>query len=129
MSTPKKPIVPAEKPIKTLTEDPDERERLALSLLVKEIMSQLDLLAYLKSCGFKPGISAKVFHETCSPLAELSSESLTKYFQIAIDLFERADLPPKRVQQQSSANQNKARQAKLEEQLLAAIQNKTKKVG
>lgn len=65
----------------------DAREKLALSLLVREIGDQLDTLHALKAAGFGASIATKVFGETVSVLPELSDEAKERYFDILIEEF------------------------------------------
>ena len=63
------------------------REQAAMTLLVKQIISQIDEVSYLRRCGYDARISMAALEDTCSPLKYLSPESLQKYFEIALEQF------------------------------------------
>lgn len=64
--------------------DPDKRY--ALVLLIKEMMSQLNEIAYLRSQGAKAEISMLLFREMASILPELDDELRELYFQLLMKL-------------------------------------------
>jgi hypothetical protein len=67
--------------------------RLALLLLVKEILIQIDEVACLKSKGHSATISLIMLRETCSILATLEQELLEEYFSLLIRLTTKPSRP------------------------------------
>ena len=105
------------------------REKIAIRLLVHEIMGQIDIVAQLKKGGASAGISSKSLRETCSVLQTLEGESLNTYFELALKMFEEAPVPP--VQQTKLYSGASKRMREREEaKLLAKLQKdiETKKL-
>lgn len=71
----------------------DAREKVAIGMLLQDIMSQVDQIAYLKSCSMDPSRAYKKLQETCTVLQNLSPCSGESYYQIAVDAFENAKMP------------------------------------
>lgn len=59
---------------------------MALVLLVKEILDQVDDISSLKSQGCKANIGAETLKETCFVLRELDSSELERYYELLISL-------------------------------------------
>ena len=76
----------------------DARERVALNLMVSEIMNQLDLVAFLKSCEMETGRSQRKLGELCQVLHKLEQEKISLYYEVAVTAFEAAQLPKKAFQ-------------------------------
>jgi len=66
------------------------REESAIRLLLKDIVKQVDALAFLKSSGNDVGPVVKHFKASCSTLRTLEPATLDLYFQLAIEAFEKA---------------------------------------
>ncbi|MCB0310980.1 MAG: hypothetical protein KDD42_07085 [Bdellovibrionales bacterium] len=58
------------------------KQTLALVLLIKEIMAQLDEVAYLRARGHKAEISVQILREMCGVLKELEPELLERYLEL-----------------------------------------------
>lgn len=69
------------------------REKAALGMLVKDIIPQLDQLAYLKSCKMDTARGLKKLEEFCSPIRNLTAELLQVYFEEAVINFSFAPVP------------------------------------
>ena len=68
------------------------REKAAISFLVKDIIKQIDRLAYMKVCEMDVGRSLKQFREMCSVFENFDDNSRQMYFEIMLELFD--NLPP-----------------------------------
>ncbi len=71
------------------------RERIGLTLLLTDIINQVDLVAYLKGLGHEPGTSMKKLKELTHNLGNLSPESFQVYVELAIKIFSEAPVPKK----------------------------------
>jgi len=69
------------------------RERIALTLLVNDIINQVDLVCYLKSLGHEPGTSMKKLKELCAGLPNLSPDAFQIYTDVAITSFGMTPVP------------------------------------
>ena len=69
------------------------REEAALKFLLADMISQIDLIAYSKSCGYETGQSIRHFKQVCSVLDTLEGESLQRYYSLVVDAFENAPIP------------------------------------
>ncbi len=76
----------------------DARERVALNLMLTEIMNQLDLVAFLKSCGLETVRSQRKFAELCEVIRKMEPEKIALYHDVAISTFAAAPLPKKAFQ-------------------------------
>ena len=68
------------------------REEAALKFLLADIMHQIDLIAYSKSCGYETGQAMKHFKQVCSVLTTLEGESKIRYYGLMVDAFEAAPM-------------------------------------
>jgi DNA-binding NarL/FixJ family response regulator len=71
------------------------KEKMATSLLVKEIIDQLDLVAYLKSCGYAVSKSKDRLIELCASLKGMHAENAEERTEYIASLFIDAPLPKK----------------------------------
>lgn len=69
------------------------REQATIRFLLKDIISNLDALAYARSCGAELGPAIKHFHQMCKVLQTLQPESQALYFSMVADVFEAAPVP------------------------------------
>jgi DNA-binding NtrC family response regulator len=69
------------------------REKAALQMLANDMVSQVDQLAYLKSCEMETVRQFKKLAESCAFVKGLSPESLQTYFDMVVNAFENAPLP------------------------------------
>lgn len=76
------------------TVDPDKK--LAMVLLIKQLMIQLNEIAYLKSKGSKAEISLYLFSEMCSVLRQLEPDLLALYYDYVMK-FMCDDSPPRQL--------------------------------
>lgn len=106
---------------KVRKERSEAREKAAITLHMKEVMNQLDLVAYLKQSGCEPGTSLRVLREMCETIQRRSGESLETYHRIAIDLFENADLPKQAFKTKVYGGVSSRVKARMEKKLQAEI--------
>lgn len=66
------------------------REESAIRLLLKDIVKQVDALAFLKASGNDVGPVVKHFKASCASLKALPPEVRDLYYKLAIDAFENA---------------------------------------
>jgi hypothetical protein len=66
------------------------REESAIQLLLKDIIKQVDALAFLKASGNDVGPVIKHFRASCATLKTLEPAVQELYYQLAIDAFENA---------------------------------------
>ena len=99
------------------------RERLAIKLLVTDIIKQLDVLAYLQASGCEPGRSKKDLRDLCSPLAMFSPESQQIYMEAMVEAFIEAPLPTRlsKINKYHGASERVKKQ--LEDKLAAELQS------
>lgn len=78
---------------KVRKERQEARQLAAVNFLVKDIMAQLDRVAYLKACQVDVGRSIRVFRDRCKILANFDDGTKKVYFDTALTLFEKAPIP------------------------------------
>lgn len=98
------------------------REEAAMKMLMTDLMNQIDLLAYLRSCKSDPGRVLKKFKETTTVLRTLSPESFDLYQTVAIDMFENAPLPTKVFQKRAYGGASSRVKKKMEDKLIADLE-------
>ena len=76
----------------------EAREKIAMTLLVTDVMNQLDMVSYIKSAGYETTRSVQKFRELCAGFKNFSAESVNVLMEIMIRLFSQAP-PPKKVMQ------------------------------
>lgn len=69
------------------------REEATIRFLLKDIITNLDALAYARSCGAELGPAVKHFQQMCKVLQTLSPESQAVYYNLVADTFEAAPVP------------------------------------
>ncbi len=72
-----------------------EREKVAIGLMVKDLVGQLDLVCCLKANNCEPGLSIRKLKEVSAMIQGLSDESRKVYFEVMQEAFINAPLPPK----------------------------------
>lgn len=73
----------------------DQREKVALGIIVKDIIGQLDLVCCLKANNCEPGLSIKKLKDLGAMVQAMSPESQKTYFEVMTQAFIDAPLPPK----------------------------------
>lgn len=66
------------------------RQRVALTLLLKQVIDQIDVTACLKGNGYGAVVSMKTLEEMCLVLRTLDADGLSVYFELLTELFEAA---------------------------------------
>ena len=72
-----------------------EREKIAISIMVKDLIGQLDLVCCLKANNCEPGLSIRKLKDVASMIHALEGESQKTYFEVMQQMFIDAPLPPK----------------------------------
>jgi CheY-like chemotaxis protein len=106
----------------------DMRESLAMTLILGDIMTQLDLVAFLKASGFEVTRSATRLKELCASLkgSATTPENLARYHGIALKLFVEAPLPKPMFQAQKYAGVSSRVKKKMEEKIIAEVEKEMK---
>jgi len=106
----------------------DMRESLAMTLILGDIMTQLDLVAFLKGSGFEVTRSATRLKELCLSLqgSAASPENMIRYHGIAVKLFVEAPLPKPMFQAQKYAGVSSRVKKKMEEKIIAEVEKEMK---
>lgn len=70
-----------------------EREATALTIVLNDIIPQIDLIAQLKASGIDLGPNMKRLRDMCSIFRTLGDDSFAHYIAIASEKFEKAPVP------------------------------------
>lgn len=73
----------------------DSREKIAINLLIADIVNQVDVIACLKASGCEPGTSIKKLREMNAMIKALSEDKLGYYQATLIEKLLEAKVPPK----------------------------------
>lgn len=107
---------------KVRKERADTREKMAISMIVQDLMKQIDLLAYLRALGYESGSSTKKFKEKCQFVTSLSPENLAIYYDLAIQLFSDAPLPSKALKPENYKGVSSRVKKKMAEKVIAEVE-------
>lgn len=72
-----------------------ERQKLAVGIMVKDLISQLDLVCCLKANNCELGLSIRKLKDVAGMIHALDAESRAIYFEVMQQAFIDAPLPPK----------------------------------
>lgn len=106
---------------KVKVERADAREKAAISLLVQDVMGQIDQVSYIKSCQLDIGSSMRKLRELCSVFRDLEQTKLNIYYDSALKAFEEAPLPRNVPQHKKYAGVSSRIRKKMEEKILADL--------
>lgn len=99
-----------------------EREVGAFKFLLKDIMRQLDRVAFIKSCDFDVSLNMKKFSDMTETIRQLPEDKRELYYEAAFDSFMNAPVPEIPEAQQNykgvSARVKKRMEQKIVEQML-----------
>ncbi|MBX7137816.1 MAG: hypothetical protein K1X83_07510 [Oligoflexia bacterium] len=101
------------------------RERIALTLMMTDMMNQLDLVAYLKSTGILPETSWKKLTEFAAPLRNLGPESFALYCDIAVAMFSNAPAPKRSFKTENYKGASSRVKRKMEQKLIAETEKQS----
>lgn len=68
----------------------DARARVAIQFLLKDVIRQVDKVAYIRSCRMEGGASLKRLKEACGVLETFDEDRLRVYLDSALELFQNA---------------------------------------
>ena len=99
-----------------------EREKLAMTLLISDIIRQIDLVAYLKSCELEPERTWKRLVEACAPMRSYSAENQAVFFETLIEEFIKAPLPARSFQASQYKGASQRVKRKMAEKVVAEVE-------
>lgn len=94
------------------------KEKMAATLLTSDIISQLDLIAYLKAQGYSMHASWNKFVELCKRLREVTHDTSTPTFDTFAQLFTEAPLPKKVFETKSYGGVSRRVRKRMEDKVL-----------
>jgi len=98
------------------------REEAALRFLLQDIMTQINLIAFSKSCGFETGTAVKHFKQVCSVLSTLEGESIERYNRLCVDMFEEAPMPKELLARKKYGGSSSRVKKKMAEKINAEVE-------
>lgn len=99
----------------------DAREAAALKFLLKDVMHQIDLIAYLKSVGYDVGRGIRRFKQMCEVFRTLEGNSKEVYYNLAVDMFSEAPFP-KKIYQKTYKGASSRVKKKMEQKLIEELE-------
>ena len=103
------------------------RERIAITLLIGDIITQVDLVAYLRATGCEPGTSMKKLREMCTMLGQLSPEMLAFFHESAIKEFSEAKIPPRALNAKKYSGVSSRVRKRMENKIVAEMSKEPEK--
>lgn len=98
------------------------REEAALKFLITDIIHQIDLIAYSKTCGYEIGTPMRAFKQACTVLGTLEAESIQNYYRIVTDLFEAAPVAANLYQRKKYGGASSRVKRKMAEKLAGEVE-------
>lgn len=111
---------------KVRKERTDARERIAIGIMVDELITQLDLVAFLKACGCEPGTSIKTLRELGDKIHALNHEYLPIYFELIAEKFEQVPPPKRAFQTKIYAGASSRVRQQMERRIYAELSSRKK---
>lgn len=107
----------------------DLREKAAIQMLVQDLITQVDQLAYLKSCNMDTVRAFKRLKESCDFIRSLSPESVQAYYQMAVDSFQAAPIPSNVSKYKKYGGASDRIKKRMEKKVAAEMEAKAKPPG
>jgi len=104
---------------KVRTERTAAREKVAITLLVTDLISQLDLVAFLKSSGYSVSKSQEKLKDLEEKLHALNPEAFQVYYDIATKMFSELPAPRKNLQVQKYGGVSTRVRQRMEKKITA----------
>lgn len=98
------------------------REEVALRFLINDIIQQIDLIAYSRSCGYETGTAMRTFKQACTVLASLEPDSLKLYYRLVPDIFETAPVPANLFQRKKYGGASSRVKRRMAEKLAGEVE-------
>jgi hypothetical protein len=103
------------------------RQKLAISLILSDVMKQLDLVSFLRGAGFEVTRSATKLRDMGLALqGSASGEHLEAYYEVALKQFIDAPLPKPMFQAKQYAGVSARVKKKMEEKIIAEVEKEMK---
>lgn len=104
----------------------DARQKVALGLIIDDVMTQLDLVAFLRGCGCEPGMSIKALRDLTQRIREIPEEYHQAYFELVCSKFENAPPPKKAFQTKVYAGASSRVRHQMERKIMAELSGRKK---
>jgi hypothetical protein len=98
------------------------RDEAAFKFLLSDLIQQLDVLAYSKSCGYETGPAMKLFRQACGVLTTMDPDSVETWYKTAIDMFEAAPIPAALLQRKKYGGASNRVKQRMSEKITAEVE-------
>jgi CheY-like chemotaxis protein len=98
------------------------RDEATFKFLLNDLIQQIDVLAYSKSCGYETGPAMKLFRQACSVLPTIDPESIEIWYRTAVDMFEAAPIPAALLQRKKYGGASNRVRQRMAEKITAEVE-------
>lgn len=97
------------------------REKLAITLLMTDVINQLDMVSALKSMGYSVSTGMKKLEDLCSGLHNMPEGTLSNRLETVVKLFSEIQVPRKVVQAKEYRGVSSRVRKKMENKILSEV--------
>lgn len=97
------------------------RDEAAFKFLINDLIQQIDVLAYSKSCGYETGPAMRNFRQACAVLNTIEPDSVEIWYKTALDMFEAAPIPAALLQRKKYGGASTRVKQRMTEKLSAEV--------
>jgi DNA-binding NarL/FixJ family response regulator len=97
------------------------RDQATFKFLLNDLIQQIDVIAYSKSCGYEVGPAMKHFRQACAVLTTMEPDSVEIWYRTAIDSFEAAQIPSALLQRKKYGGASNRVKQRMSEKITAEI--------
>jgi DNA-binding NarL/FixJ family response regulator len=98
------------------------RDEATFKFLINDLIQQIDMIAYSKSCGYETGPAMKLFRQACSVLPAIDPDSIEIWYKTAVDLFEAAPIPSSLLQRKKYGGASNRVRQRMSEKITAEVE-------
>lgn len=95
-----------------------KREKIALSLMIREAMAQLDMVAFMRGVGVEPSTAMRKLKELTDSLPSLSPELKRVYLELLVEEFQNAPIPKKSLQKNNYSGASSRVKRRMEQKIM-----------
>lgn len=97
------------------------REKIAIGMIVQDIIAQVDKMSYIKACKMDPAGAQRKLQELCGMFKTMEPETLSTYYDLALEAFESAKVGSVDVGVKQYKGASSRIKKKVEEKILAKL--------
>ncbi len=97
------------------------RDEAAFRFLLNDLIQQIDVIAYSKSCGYEIGPAMRNFRQACAVVSTIDADSVDIWYKTAVDMFEAAPIPAALLQRKKYGGASTRVRQRMTEKISAEV--------